>query len=285
MDTRARALQSLELTRVQAPDTIMRMLQLTPIPALSDNYIWTLSREDGEAVVVDPGEVEPVLQHLNEAGLRLTAILVTHHHWDHTNGVRALRERFDVPVYASANERAPITGTTHPLHDDDSVQVLGETFRVIAIPGHTLGHVAYFGGGLLLSGDTLFSAGCGRVFEGEPHQMLASLDRLADLPGETRLLCGHEYTLSNLAFAQAVEPKNDAIRAYTDKIRALRAAGKPSLPSELETEHKINPFLRCRVAAVAQSAEQHAGRSLSSPAEVFATLREWKNNFRPPASR
>lgn len=263
----------------------MPMLRLTPIPALSDNYIWTLSREDGDAVVVDPGEAKPVLKHLSQAGLHLTAILVTHHHWDHTNGVQNLRERFNVPVYASANERAPITGTTNPLHDGDSIRVLGETFQIIAIPGHTLGHVAYFGAGLLLSGDTLFSAGCGRVFEGEPTQMLESLERLANLPGDTQLLCGHEYTLANLAFAQAVEADNGTIRAYADEIRALRAVGKPSLPSKLETEHAINPFLRCRVAAVAQSAEQHAGRPLSSPAEVFATLREWKNNFRPPASR
>ena len=261
------------------------MFSLTPIPALADNYVWTLSREDGDAVVVDPGEAGPVLEHLRTHGLRLTAILVTHHHWDHTNGVRALRERFDVPVFASANERAPITGTTHPLSDGDEVPVLGETFRVIAIPGHTLGHVAYYGAGLLLSGDTLFSAGCGRVFEGEPGQMLASLDRLADLPDDTRLLCGHEYTLANLAFARAVEPDNEEIRAYAEKVRRLREAGKPSLPSDLKTEHAVNPFLRCRVAAVAQSAEQHAGTTLASPAEVFAVLREWKNNFRPAASR
>lgn len=260
------------------------MLQISPIPALTDNYIWTLATGDGRVAVVDPGEEEPVLRYLQESGKQLDAILVTHHHWDHTNGVKPLRDRFDVPVYASANERAPITGTTHPVSDGDVISLLDSTFEVIAIPGHTLGHVAYYGAGLLLSGDTLFSAGCGRVFEGEPEQMLASLERLGALAEDTRLLCGHEYTLANLAFAQAVEPDNDAIRCYRQRVEALRRSGQPSLPSDIRTEHAVNPFLRCRVPAVAESAERRAGRSLASAAEVFATLRKWKNDFRPPVS-
>ncbi len=261
------------------------MFEIKAIPALSDNYIWALTNAEGKVAIVDPGDAAPVREYLANSGEELGAILVTHHHWDHTNGVKELRDHFDVPVFASANERAPITGTTHPVSDGETISVLGGAFSVIAIPGHTLGHVAYFGEGLLLSGDTLFSAGCGRVFEGEPAQMLASLDRLGALPNDTRLLCGHEYTVANLAFAGAVEPNNDDIRSYAEKVRVLRDAGQPSLPSNLGTEHTVNPFLRCRVPAVVQAAERHEGRSLSSAAEVFATLRQWKNDFRNPASR
>lgn len=256
-------------------------MNLLALPAFADNYIWML--HDGvRAVVVDPGDAAPVHQALDRLQLRLQAILVTHHHPDHVGGVDALRPRLEGSVSGPARERIP--APFDPLRDGDAIDVLGTAFRVIDVPGHTAGHIAYVEQGndrdpLLFCGDTLFSAGCGRLFEGTPAQMHDSLGRLAALPDGTRVCCTHEYTLSNLRFAAAVEPGNADIAAYIERCQALRAAGEPTLPSNLATEHRVNPFLRCREPAVVAAARARAP-SAEGPVDVLAALREWKNGFR-----
>lgn len=236
------------------------------------------------AAVVDPGDAAPVLQALRSMGLSLQAILVTHHHGDHVGGVNALREATGAAVYGPATETMPEPITR--LSGGDALTVLGRRFEVLDVPGHTAGHIAYYcapidgSAPLLFCGDTLFSGGCGRLFEGTPRQMQASLDTLAALPGDTRVCCAHEYTLSNLAFARAVEPGNAALLQYTARCESLRAAGQPTLPSRLETERAINPFLRTREAAVAQAAVGFdPGVNPQEPAAVLAALRQWKNEF------
>ena len=256
-------------------------MTLLPLPAFDDNYIWML--HDGrEAVVVDPGDEGPVLAALQAHGLTLVGILVTHHHADHVGGVDALRPHLKGPVWAPAGERTPEPHV--PLADGDSIEVLGRRFEVIEVPGHTAGHVAYAERGaveapLLFCGDTLFSAGCGRMFEGTPAQFHQSLQRLAALPADTRVCCTHEYTLSNLRFAAAVEPDNAARRAHQAWCEAERAAGRPTLPSHLSTERAINPFLRCAEPGVIAAARAHGAVDDSGPA-VFGALRRWKDGFR-----
>ncbi len=260
------------------------MFSVSAIPALKDNYIWALRRDDHHAaVVVDPGEAEPVLRWLDAQGLTLGAILVTHHHWDHTHGIHGLRQRWLVPVYGPAHESQPIAGLSQPVHDGERMHLdcLQADFEVIAIPGHTLGHIALHGGGALFCGDTLFSAGCGRLFEGSPDMMHASLQRLAQLPDDTRIYCGHEYTEANLAFALTLEPDNRDAREHMASVREMRAQGQPSLPSTLGRERRINPFLRCSVPAVAQAAQRQSGCDPQDEVEVFAALRAWKDRFNP----
>jgi hydroxyacylglutathione hydrolase len=257
-------------------------MTLIPLPALSDNYIWLL--HDGQqALVVDPGDAQPVFDALEREGLQLQAILVTHHHADHVGGVDALRNATGARVYGPARERIPEPLTR--LSQGDTVDTLGLRFDVIDVPGHTAGHIAYYcadmdGAPLLFCGDTLFSAGCGRLFEGTPAQMLDSLDRLAALPGNTRVCCTHEYTLSNLKFARAVEPGNADLIHYARQCEALRADHQPTLPSTLAQELKINPFLRTRQATVIDAALAHAGDETASDVGVFAVIRQWKNEFR-----
>ncbi|MDE1950995.1 MAG: hydroxyacylglutathione hydrolase [Burkholderiales bacterium] len=256
-------------------------MKLVALPAFTDNYIWML-HNGREAVVVDPGDAAPVSAALDAQGLQLAAILVTHHHADHVGGVDALRPRLRGRVYGPARERIPQPFVA--LEEGAQVEVLGLAFEVIDVPGHTAGHIAYVQRGvdrapILFCGDTLFSGGCGRLFEGTPQQMAASLARLNALPADARVCCTHEYTLANLRFAAAVEPGNRAIAAYTESCLALREAGRPTLPSTLETERAINPFLRCSEAAVAASARAQGARNDDS-VEIFATLREWKNRFR-----
>ncbi len=260
-----------------------RVMNLVALPAFTDNYIWLL--HDGQqALVVDPGDAAPVTKALDDLGLQLAAILVTHHHADHVGGVNALRPRLQGPVYGPARETMPQPIQT--LNGGDEIQVLGLHFRVIDVPGHTAGHIAYvqMGAGpqeapLLFCGDTLFSAGCGRLFEGTPAQMVKSLQKLSGLPGNSRVCCTHEYTLSNLKFAQAVEPGNAARAAYHERCIKLRAAGQPTLPSSLALELQINPFLRCTEAEVVASALHH-GATAPDEVTVFAALREWKNVYR-----
>ncbi|MHA7601915.1 hydroxyacylglutathione hydrolase [Alicycliphilus sp. T452] len=258
-------------------------MNLLPLPAFSDNYIWML-HDARHALVVDPGDAAPVLQALHGMGLSLQAILVTHHHGDHVGGVSALREATGAAVYGPAGEAMPEPITR--LHHGEAVTALGLRFAVIDVPGHTAGHIAYYcadmdGAPVLFCGDTLFSGGCGRLFEGTPAQMQASLDALAALPGDTRVCCAHEYTLSNLKFACAVEPGNQALLQYLGRCESLRHAGRPTLPSRMDTERAINPFLRTREATVAQAARGFdAHVDPREPAAVLAALRQWKNEFR-----
>lgn len=262
----------------------MELLELLPIAAFSDNYIWML--HDGRhAVVVDPGDADPVLAVLEAHSLRLGGILVTHHHSDHVGGLAALRRHLDGPIYGPRRENIPKPCT--PLDAGDTVELLGQRFAVIDVPGHTAGHIAFFcaaptdaSAPLLFCGDTLFSGGCGRLFEGTPAQMHASLQSLAALPGATRVCCAHEYTLSNLRFARTVEPANTALADYEAWCQSQRSDGLPTLPSSVALERQINPFLRCGEPAVAAAARAHAPQHMTDdPVAVLATLREWKNNF------
>lgn len=256
-------------------------MNLIALPAFSDNYIWML-HDGSRAIVVDPGDAVPVVEALDAHHLALAGILVTHHHGDHVGGVDDLRNRLEGPVYGPRRERIPSPFVA--LDDGDTVEVLGLRFEVIDVPGHTAGHIAYFHQGveptpLLFCGDTLFSAGCGRLFEGTPEQMHASLSRLSALPGDTRVCCAHEYTLSNLKFAVAAEPRNAERDAYVAWCEATRARDQPTLPSSIARERAVNPFLRVDTPAVVQSALSH-GAADGSPTAVFATLRQWKNDFR-----
>lgn len=257
-------------------------MNLLPLPAFSDNYIWLL--HDGkQALVVDPGDAAPVQAALQTHGLQLQAILVTHHHADHVGGVDALRKATGAPVYGPAFEVLPepvirVDATTR-------LSLLGIDWQVLEVPGHTAGHIAWYGepagqAPVLFCGDTLFSGGCGRLFEGTAEQMHASLQQLAQLPPSTRVACAHEYTLSNLKFACTVEPSNLALLQYRAHCEALRQQQCPTLPSTLAQELAINPFLRCNVKEVAQSAQRFAANtSTQHPASVLAALREWKNAF------
>jgi hydroxyacylglutathione hydrolase len=255
-------------------------MNLAALPAFSDNYIWML--HDGvNAVVVDPGDAAPVHAALDQWGLALAAILVTHHHADHVGGVDALRGRLQGPVYGPAHEKIPAPYV--PLAEGQQVDVLGLRFQVLDVPGHTAGHIAYAQSGvaaapLLFCGDTLFSGGCGRLFEGTPAQMSASLAKFAAMPADAQVCCTHEYTLSNLRFALAVEPGNADLVAYNTRCLALRAAGAPTLPSAIGRELQINPFLRCDVPEVIASARTQ-GAAGDDAVSVLTALRTWKNNF------
>ena len=258
-------------------------LSVSRVPAFADNYIWLVHGEGphhDRVAVVDPGDAAPVLQALASGGLTLDTILVTHHHFDHVGGVEALLRHADVPVFGPAGEDIP--GRTVALAEGAKVALagLGLAFRVLDIPGHTAGHIAYYGHGSVFCGDTLFSAGCGRLFEGTPAQMLASLDKLGALPASTRVYCGHEYTAANLKFAAAVEPANAEVRAYSVEVAARGAANAATVPSTLGLETRINPFLRTRLAGVRAAATARAGRPLADDAEAFAVIREWKDGFR-----
>jgi hydroxyacylglutathione hydrolase len=256
-------------------------MKLVALPAFSDNYIWLL-HDAQRALVVDPGQAQPVLDALQRLSLSLEAILVTHHHADHVGGVAALRDATGAAVYGPAREAMPQPLTS--LHGGERVAALGLSFDVIIVPGHTAGHIAYLcanagaGAPLLFCGDTLFSGGCGRLFEGTPGQMLGSLQTLAALPGNTRVCCAHEYTLSNLRFALAVEPANAELLAYFARCESLRAAHLPTLPSTLALERQINPFLRSSEPEVMAAARRFDPEA-QGPVACFAALRQWKNQF------
>lgn len=265
--------------------------QLLALAAFEDNYIWML--HDGElALVVDPGDATPVIEVLQARRLRLAGILVTHHHGDHIGGIEALRPWLDGEVHAPAHVNNPLPCVR--VQQGDQLELMGLRLQVLATPGHTLDHIAYHlaepgdgGAGLLFCGDTLFSAGCGRLFEGSPAQMLASLKALCTLPGETRVCCAHEYTLSNLRFARTIEPANAAVQEHEAWCLAQRDRLEPTLPSTLALEQEINPFLRCRQPAVQSAVHAHraglAQEATPGPdteLAVFAALRQWKNEFR-----
>jgi len=257
-------------------------INVRPVRAFSDNYIWLIEspKDPLRVVAVDPGEASPVLAELQRSGASLAAILLTHHHPDHIGGVPELLSHGAVPVIGPDDTR--IAHCTRTVKDGDrcEMQDLGLGFETLQVPGHTLSHIAFWGHGALFCGDTLFSAGCGRMFEGTPTQMNASLNKLRDLPPDTRMYCGHEYTAANLRFALTVDPANDAASEYQGAVERLRAQDLPSLPSTLGLETEVNPFLRCDVPAVARAAERHAGRTLKQPADVFGVLRAWKDQFR-----
>jgi hydroxyacylglutathione hydrolase len=257
-------------------------LNVRPVRAFSDNYIWLIDspRAPGRFVAVDPGDAAPVTAELQRSGASLAAILLTHHHPDHIGGVPELLRHGTVPVIGPDDAR--IAHRTRTVHDGERCELpdLGLSFETLQVPGHTLSHVAFWGHGALFCGDTLFSAGCGRMFEGTPLQMNASLNRLRDLPSDTRMFCGHEYTAANLRFALAVDPSNGAALEYQGAAARVLAAGNPTLPSTMALETKVNPFLRCDDPTVAAAAERHAGKPLKQGAEVFGVLRAWKDQFR-----
>ena len=259
------------------------MTEILALPAFDDNYIWLL-RADGHVAVVDPGDAVPVLGHLAQTGDRLCAILATHHHGDHVGGVAELLARFPVPVYGPALENIP--GVTHPLSGGEHIELpeINVGFDIIAVPGHTRGHIAYYGPslaehGAVFCGDTLFGAGCGRLFEGTAAQMQASLARLAALPAPTFVYCAHEYTQSNLRFAAAVEPDSIAVQRRSEQVARDRAAGRATVPSRIRLELDTNPFLRWDAPAVRAAAAGRLGHVPADAVETFAAIREWKNRF------
>jgi hydroxyacylglutathione hydrolase len=254
-------------------------MQVHAVPAFQDNYLWVLA--DGRrAAVVDPGDAVPVQRFLEAKGLDLAAILATHHHGDHIGGVPELVARWGCPVFGPAHDG--VGGLTRALGEGDRIEVPGldAAFEVLDVPGHTAGHIAYVGEGAVFCGDTLFACGCGRLFEGTALQMSQSLAKLAALPAATRVYCAHEYTLSNIRFAQAVEPGNAALTARHARDSAKRAAQQPTVPSTIGEELATNPFLRCDAPEIVAAAQKHAGRALRGPVEVFAQIRAWKDGFR-----
>jgi len=256
-------------------------LDVRPVRAFSDNYIWLIDSPRGEALVaVDPGDAAPVIAELRRRGGSLAAILLTHHHPDHIGGVPELLRHWGVPVIGPDDAR--IAQRTRTVRGGERCELseLGLSFEILQVPGHTVSHIAFWGHGALFCGDTLFSAGCGRMFEGTPIEMSASLTKLRNLPPDTRVFCGHEYTAANLRFALTVDPYNGAALEYLTQVDRLRAADKPTLPSTLGLEIRVNPFLRCDDPTVVRAAEVHAGGPLKGVAEVFGVLRAWKDQFR-----
>ncbi|MHC8367088.1 hydroxyacylglutathione hydrolase [Pseudomonas sp. ZT5P21] len=255
------------------------MIQITALPAFTDNYIWLLQDPDNRrCAVVDPGDAAPVQAWLAaNPGWVLSDILITHHHHDHVGGVEQLKKATDAKVYGPASETIPLRDVA--LKDDDRINVLGCDFEVLAVPGHTLGHIAFYHKGTLFCGDTLFAAGCGRLFEGTPEQMHTSLTRLAALPEDTLVYCTHEYTLSNLKFAVAVEPGNLHTAERLAKVSQQREAGIITLPSTIALERLTNPFLRTHETSVKEKVDERNGPDNRASGAVFAALRAWKDKF------
>jgi hydroxyacylglutathione hydrolase len=257
----------------------MSSFNVVPLKAFNDNYIWCLIN-GASCTVVDPGDAEPVLKYCKINGLTLTDILVTHHHWDHTNGLSDLLNAFPlVNIYGPKNDN--IAHVTMQLAEGDEIDLaeLGESFRVMEVPGHTLDHIAYYGDIGLFCGDTLFSAGCGRLFEGTSQQMHQSLNKLSELPEQTLVYCAHEYTLANIKFAEQVEPNNEALHSYKGWAESQRIELKPTLPSTIGQQIAINPFLRSHRAEVKSNAQKYSGTKLKAEQDIFAVLRGWKDNF------
>ena len=256
-------------------------MKISHLGAFSDNYIWIMESE-GKIAIVDPGDATPIHEYIKKTGFKLTEVLITHHHWDHTGGLEEVVAEYNCSVYGPSGGH--IKGISNPLHDNEIFNILGHyEFKAFSAPGHTNDQLSYFcdttDKPILFSGDTLFFAGCGRLFEGTPEDMLFSMDRYKELPPNTLIYCGHEYTESNLKFAKAVEPHNKDILKAINQINKIRSMNKPSLPSLIETELKINPFMRCREISVINAAEKYSKRKLSNAAEVLGEIRNWKDNF------
>ncbi len=251
------------------------------VAAFNDNYIWLIqSPQNRRVLIVDPGDAQPVLAALQQWDLIPVAILITHHHHDHTGGIAALRESFNIPVYGPAAEQ--INDVTDTVSAGDILRLKDfDEITVLDTGGHTPGHISYLMANQLYCGDTLFAGGCGRLLGGTAAQLFASLQQIAALSDNTMVYCAHEYTLANLQFALAVEPGNKTLQQRFTETQALRVANQPTVPSILTLEKATNPFLRCAEPAVKQAAEQHSGRSLNSPSEVFTVLRQWKDKFKP----
>ena len=253
------------------------------VPAFRDNYIWLLSGmgvtgSDKPAAIVDPGDARPVITALERLNFVPVAILITHHHNDHIGGVKEICDRFSIPVFGPAQESIP--NITHPLREGDRVEIPGfPSFEVLEVPGHTSGHIAYFGEKTLFCGDTLFAGGCGRLFEGTAEQLYASLQKLSSLPDDTWIYCAHEYTLTNLSFALTVEPDNSVLQTRIKQTRQLREELQATVPSKLDLEKRTNPFLRCHIPSIVTAVENHTGAHLSSGVETFAALRSWKDHW------
>jgi len=256
------------------------MNTITPIAVLDDNYIWfIINNNNHHCLIFDPGDAKPTKQYIESQHLIPDAILLTHHHADHIDGAAQLSKEYNIPIYGPAHDG--IKQVTHPLQEGDQINFpnLNLTFTILDLPGHTLGHIAYYDQHHLFPGDTLFSAGCGRIFEGSPADMYHALSKLAALPDSTQIYPAHEYTLANLRFAEAVEPENQAIKEQIEACEKLKELNQPSLPSTIAREKTINPFLRYQEKTVITAAEQHTNKKLESSADVFATLRQWKDHF------
>jgi hydroxyacylglutathione hydrolase len=259
---------------------MIKTLSILPIPILRDNYVWVIiNQEKRLAVVVDPGHADPITAYLKAHHLTLSAILITHHHWDHVHGIGDLVKTYQVPVYGPGKENIP--GLTQPLRDGMEVMLshMKLKFTILEIPGHTLGHIAYYAPGILFCGDTLFAGGCGRLFEGTAKQLYTSLKKLSNLPDTTKVYCTHEYTLSNLRFASQVEPHNEHINQRLEDNIQLVSQGAATLPSLLKDERLTNPFLRCDSPEIKASVEKWAGKPLASRLDIFTHLRQWKDAF------
>ena len=256
-------------------------MKVIPLPAFNDNYIWVIHSSNSNAVaVVDPGDAAPVIDYIEEHDLTLETILITHYHNDHIGGVPSLKNRYQCRVYVSQRDNQPFSDRN--LVEGDKISILNDEFHfeVIAVPGHTMGHIAYYGHDALFCGDTLFKAGCGRMFEGTPEVFMESLGKLAKLPTETKVYCAHEYTLSNLKFALSIEPDNEAIKQEINNSQSLRDENRPTVPSTIGQELRFNPFLRCHEDSVQQAANQATGhKTFSDPVRTFATIRQLKDNF------
>jgi hydroxyacylglutathione hydrolase len=254
---------------------------ITGLKSLKDNYIWAIhGTDESRVVVIDPGEDKPVLEYLTHNNLKLDGILLTHHHWDHTNGVSGLLKHFpSIPVYSSEIDKVAGTTAFAAENQDITFQNFSSSIKVLNIPGHTLGHVAYVYDNALFCGDTLFSCGCGKIFEGTPSQMVASLQKLKQLPLNTLIYCGHEYTLTNIAFAQTIDPNNKALDIRKSEVEHLRNNNQPSLPTSLNIELQTNPFLRCEEPVVLSTLKKFGYIDKHDPTLAFAFLRELKNKF------
>lgn len=257
------------------------MINIVPLPALKDNYIWVLQKTGDRSIwIVDPGEAEPVIDYIEQNQLHLDGILITHHHWDHTNGLAVLQHRYPITPIYGANP-VQVKAITHPIQEGDTIPIpsWGKTIEIMAIPGHTLDHTAYLLDNALFCGDTLFACGCGRIFEGTPKMMLNSLNKIKALPSRTLIYCGHEYTLANLQFALKVDPDNMALQHRYHQVEKLLQTQSCSLPSKLPDEWATNPFLRCDSPDIQKSVRAHVGGNCENTLETFAALREWKNSI------